>query len=483
MKSKLRLKGAGAAVLLLSSSLSGGLAYAVDVFNTHSQVSQNPASPLLQGTDGAPCSFGAVTVPLQLFEAIERTLCQSPKTRSAWAGVKAAAAAVGAAKAAYLPTVEGAASYGRDHDRTTVNGPQQLASDYTQTVDTESLQLGWVLYDFGGREATLRNSRQLLTAAQAEQNEILQNAFANTAKDYYAAQAASAKVQSTKRIETGAKKSFDAAVARYNSGVAPVTDQLQAKTAYAQAVYERAAAEGAYRIALGALATDMNMPPDHPLTMPNLDEGVLPDTQFVVAVHDLVEEAKHAHPAVQAAYAQWQAALASVSLTEAQGLPKIGVTGTLERSKQPLNADIGTLTYPSISKSASIGLTLQVPIFEGFARTYSIHQAKALAEEQEAAFHDAEQQVSTTVWTSYQTLETDTENLRNTQTISQSAGEAFEASQQRYSSGVGNILELLTAQTTLANAEQLRIQAQADWRTARLQLAASLGKLGMWAVK
>jgi outer membrane protein len=141
------------------------------------------------------------------------------------------------------------------------------------------------------------------------------------------------------------------------------------------------------------------------------------------------------------------------------------------------------LTYPSISKSASIGLTLQVPIFEGFARTYSIHQAKALAEEQEAAFHDAEQQVSTTVWTSYQTLETDTENLRNTQTISQSAGEAFEASQQRYSSGVGNILELLTAQTTLANAEQLRIQAQADWRTARLQLAASLGKLGMWAVK
>jgi outer membrane protein len=80
-------------------------------------------------------------------------------------------------------------------------------------------------------------------------------------------------------------------------------------------------------------------------------------------------------------------------------------------------------------------------------------------------------------------LQTDTENLRNTEIISQSAGEAFEASQQRYSSGVGNILELLTAQTTLASAEQLRIQAQVDWRTARLQLAASLGKLGMWAVK
>jgi outer membrane protein len=227
----------------------------------------------------------------------------------------------------------------------------------------------------------------------------------------------------------------------------------------------------------------MYLDPDHPLTLPALDQGVLPDTQFVLAVHDLVEEAKESHPAVQAARAQWQAALASVSLTRAQGLPKIGLTGTAERSAQPLNADIGTLTYPSIAKSASIGLTLQVPLFEGFVRTYSIHQAEALAEEQEAAYHQAEQQVATTVWTSYQTLQTDTENLRNTETISRAAGEAFEASQQRYSAGVGNILELLTAQTTLASAEQLRIQAQTDWRTARLALAASLGKLGMWAVK
>ena len=483
MGSNFRLEATCAAVLVLMCLRPGGTAGAFDVFNTNAQVSKNPAAPLLQGSDVNPCSFGPVSVPLQLFDAIERTLCQSPNTRSAWAGVKSAAAAVGAAKAAYLPTLTGEATYGRNHDKTNVTGPQQLNSDYSQNVNTEALQLGWVLYDFGGREATLRNSRQLLTAAQAVQNETLQSAFANTAKDYYAAQAANAAVQSTQRIEAAAHKSLDAAVARYKSGVAPVTDQLQAKTAYAQAVYARAAAEGNYRMALGALAIDMNLPPDHPLTLPDLDQGALPDTQFVLAVHDLVEEAKHSHPAVQAANAQWQAALASVSFARAQGLPKIGVTGTLERAAQPLNANIGTLTYPAVSKSASIGLTLQVPIFEGFSRSYSIRQAEAVAEEQEAAFPAAEQQVANTVWSSYQTLQTDTENLRNTETISQSAGEAFEASQQRYSSGVGNILELLTAQTPLAGAEQLRIPAQTDWRTARLQLAQSLGRLGMWAVK
>ena len=56
-------------------------------------------------------------------------------------------------------------------------------------------------------------------------------------------------------------------------------------------------------------------------------------------------------------------------------------------------------------------------------------------------------------------------------------------SQGRYKGGVGNILELLNAQSALANAEQQQIQAQSNWRIARLQLVASLGRLGVWAIK
>jgi len=41
----------------------------------------------------------------------------------------------------------------------------------------------------------------------------------------------------------------------------------------------------------------------------------------------------------------------------------------------------------------------------------------------------------------------------------------------------------LGAETALDNAQQQRVRALADWHTARLQLAASIGKLGMWAVQ
>jgi outer membrane protein len=72
----------------------------------------------------------------------------------------------------------------------------------------------------------------------------------------------------------------------------------------------------------------------------------------------------------------------------------------------------------------------------------------------------------------------DTENLQSSQTLLTSARDSFEATQRRYTGGAGSILELLCAQAAYASAAQQRIQAQSDWRVARLALMGSLGRLG-----
>lgn len=59
----------------------------------------------------------------------------------------------------------------------------------------------------------------------------------------------------------------------------------------------------------------------------------------------------------------------------------------------------------------------------------------------------------------------------------------FNVARGRYKAGVGKTLELLNAQSTLASAQQQRIQAMSNWRAARVKLAASLGRLGMWAIQ
>ncbi|MBK3745898.1 TolC family protein, partial [Paraburkholderia aspalathi] len=146
--------------------------------------------------------------------------------------------------------------------------------------------------------------------------------------------------------------------------------------------------------------------------------------------------------------------------------------------KPPENPSVEATT----SLKNSVGVQLTIPIFEGFGRTYQIRQAEAQTELQRDTLDEVQQQVGLDVWTSYQALQTSTHNLDNSATLLDVAHRSYMAAQRRYQVGVGNILELLNAQSSLAGAKRQRIQALTDWRSARLQLASKLGKLGMWDI-
>ena len=129
--------------------------------------------------------------------------------------------------------------------------------------------------------------------------------------------------------------------------------------------------------------------------------------------------------------------------------------------------------------SQEVGLELSVPLFEGFGRYYKVRQAEAQVESRHAELANTEQQVSLEVWRSYQTMRTGMENLTTTKTLVISAKQSFDVAQGRYKFGVGNIIELLKAQTDLSSAEQQRLLAMARWQTSRLKLATSLGRLSL----
>ena len=85
--------------------------------------------------------------------------------------------------------------------------------------------------------------------------------------------------------------------------------------------------------------------------------------------------------------------------------------------------------------------------------------------------------VALDVRTSWQALNTAMQNVGYTGTALDNAWLSFDAAQHRCDHGVGDILELLDTQTALATAQQRRVQALADWHTAKLQLASKLGRL------
>ncbi|ACR32598.1 TolC family protein [Burkholderia glumae] len=455
-------------------------ALAFDPLLTHGSIPSAASAELLPGV--TPCSFGAPGNPLKLDEAVERALCHNPKTRQAWADVKAQAAAVGAARAAYLPTLSANWQGVRDNSVTDVNGHPELSSHSNSTVRSEDIQLNWLLLDFGGRSAALRNASDLLAAARATQNATLQDEFASVTKDYFAAQASMGALQAAHDIEVLTGDSMKAAQQRVDRGVAPITDALQAQTQHDEAVFNETKAQGDLQIALGTLSSEMGLTPDMAIEVPSVTSTALPDKAWHESIEQLIDDVKHTHPAVVAAQQTYEAALEKVSQTRAEGLPSISLTGKYSRNNQPATLGLGIPTFPATGHDAFIGVQVSIPLFEGFQRHYQIEQAKAEAEHQEDALDETIRQVALDVWTAYQSLETATQNASHSETLLAISQQAFDAAQHRYLSGVGNILELLNTQTALSNARQRRVQALADWHTAKLQLASKLGRLDMSSI-
>ena len=87
-------------------------------------------------------------------------------------------------------------------------------------------------------------------------------------------------------------------------------------------------------------------------------------------------------------------------------------------------------------------------------------------------------QVALDVWKAYQNVTTATEALRATADLLTSAEQSEQVAMGRYKAGVGNILDLLTAQSALFSARQQRVQATFDWRVSRATLAQAIGTLG-----
>ncbi|MFM0074600.1 TolC family protein [Paraburkholderia sediminicola] len=455
---------------------------AFDVLRTEGAIPPTAAASLVAtGLDGniRPCQFGAPGVPLRLEEAVDRSLCENPKTREAWANVKVQAANVGVARAAYLPTVTANWQDVRDDSVTDITGHPALSSADRASIHTASVSLNWVLYDFGGREAALRNADQLLAAARANQDATLRSAFSTVATDYYAAQAAAGKLAAAQETEQTAHDSFVAASARVAHGVAAITDQLEAQTSYAQATFARAKADGDLKTALGTLASDMDLNPSEPIAVPPVNDGVAPDLDFSESVTELIQQAEQQHPSVAAARAQLEAAVAKEQQTRAQGWPTLNFVAKYSQNNQPASLGLGEPQFPATGHDWYFGVQVQIPLFEGFGRTYQARQAHAQVEVQQYTLDEATQQVGLDVWKTYQSLQTDLQNTGNTAALLNIAQRSFDAAKHRYTAGVGNILELLHAQSQLADAHQQRIQALTDWRAARLQLAAKLGRLDL----
>ena len=130
------------------------------------------------------------------------------------------------------------------------------------------------------------------------------------------------------------------------------------------------------------------------------------------------------------------------------------------------------------SKTFIVGVTVTIPLFEGFTRTYKIREAQAQAEHSQAMVDDTERETLAEVVKVHADALMSLANLDASETLLAAANTALASSRNRYEHGATDILELLNAQSGLADARQERIRCESEWRSARLRLMAAAGVLG-----
>lgn len=122
-------------------------------------------------------------------------------------------------------------------------------------------------------------------------------------------------------------------------------------------------------------------------------------------------------------------------------------------------------------------LSLKVPLFAGYADRAAVHQAEANLDSAKANIDDLRSQIELQVWQAYQNLRTAVVTLDSSAAQLKSARQAAEVTQARYMGGLATILDLLSAQTTLANARVQQVQARLDWAAGRATLGHAVGGL------
>lgn len=417
--------------------------------------------PLPASARAADADCPPPTAPLDLAAVVAQALCRNPDTRTAWLNVAAQQARVATAESAYYPTLGATVAQTRSTGDGAVPGGRDRSN--------AGLTLNWLLYDFGARSADKRQAEQALAALQASQENATQSVLQQAVNAYYAWYAADTALTAAHASEEAAQETLRAAETRQRVGAATLADVLQARTALSQATLAVIQKDGARETARGtvALALGLRAPASVALVPPpEALPADLSPPDFAALDAALVER----RPDLRAQQLNVEAARAARDSAAAAGRPQISAF-----------ADDGLTHYRSqsgSSESGSIGVQVTAPLFAGGRYRAQEKLADRQLDIAETEYERQKLNASSDLWTAWQQVRTAAATVSASQDLVASASESHRAALARYKAGLGSLIDVLTAQSALADARQQQAAARFDWHRARIALARASGLLG-----
>ncbi len=437
-------------------------------YKSETKPKKDPPLPLEKNTTLEPENLKPPAKKLTLSDLVDLALRINPSTQSSWEQARAAAADWAVSRGDYYPSISGDAS-----------GTGMGGGDSSGYYGSVGLSLSYLLLDFGGRAATAESARQALMAANWNHNQSIQDILRNVPQAYYTYLGNRAQVRASESDLEEALTSLKSTEQRKNAGVSTIADVLQARARVDQVRLDLVSNRGAVKISRGELATAVGWPANADFDVAEGPE-TLPLNAMAENTQTLISLALRDRPDLAASRAAVQQSRAGLKKAESDLRPKLVATGNVGWSG--IDGSIGGSDYfesggniSSSSVSYYGGLSLQIPIFEGFSLQNNVRAAEARVKASLADLRQKEESVISDVWSAFYNMQTAAQQVDSSETLLTSSKESFRVSLARYRAGVADIVELLNAQATLTSARARRVQARTDLFVSYAELMHAIG--------
>ena len=421
-----------------------------------------------------PGGAAAQDVTVTLADAVELALRAQPAVVQARGNVDVAHAGRREVIGSWLPRLTSSGSYTAQPTSRWSNDLQQFVSGGSSTSQSAGFSASLELFDGFRRLAQGRAAGAELASADANLTNQQFQVSLQVKQTFFSALAADELVRVAATRIQRAEEQLKVATEKLLAGSATRSDTLRSAVEMGNARLALLTAETQQATARAELARLIGV--DRPVR-------ALPDsTLFRMTALDtaaLRVELLRTAPAVLAAEADARSAAASVGVNRAQYFPTItgsfsqNWSGPVTTGTDPVTGDPNSITWRG---QWSARLSLSWSIFNGFTREAGLTRSTVARETAEAQAADARRQASAQLTQQLAAFQSAQTRITITVASRAAADEDLRVVRERYRLGAATILEVLTSQVTLDQAEVDAIQAQFDFLVARAQLEALLGR-------
>jgi len=375
---------------------------------------------------------------------------------------------LGQQMSAYYPTVNFNNRY-QTSQSSTSGGADEASESYSSQAS-----FNMTLYNFGKREGNVQSAREALSAVQQDYATTIQDIMLAVKQAYYVYLGA----QELVRVRQDTVRSRELLVRQargfYEVGTRARIDVARAEANLFSAQADLIATENAVKIAWVTLRNAMGLPrlPEQPVALDS------PEVQFSMNLAEARNVAFDSRTELKSFEAQRRASDQLIATARRGHLPDLIFDANYGRRHVSNETSNGrTLNTFPLQPTWSVGLSFNIPIFDGFRTTNRVEETLHNYYNLRAQEEDRRQLIALEVEQSYLRVVETQERIKANEAAAKASKENLDLARGRYEVGVGSIIEVTEAETLYTDAQTTYIRTIYEYKIADAQLARAMGDL------